>query len=167
MTTSVPPKKRKSSDLGNILFKHCRMQFNGIKLLPPHLYNCLFNRIKTTGSTTALTNISRAILTKTNLIKGAAPPIEPCSALDKLSLPPLLGKSMKAHTDRVASLEYAQHHSLCLSLASNKAPPRPETWLMLPGWTRYDSISAPQSIPYPTDQALVFDVEGITLRFNS
>jgi hypothetical protein len=138
------------------------MQFNGIKLLPPHLYKSLFNNIKTAGSNTAITNISRAILQKTNLIKPNPTPLldQSSTALDKLSLPSLLGSNMMLHTDRVASLEYAKHHALCQALASSKAPPRPSKWLLLPGWTRYDSISPPQSIPFPTDPALVFDVEG-------
>jgi hypothetical protein len=143
------------------------MQFNGIKLLPPHLYNSLFNNIKSSGSNTAATNISRAILQKTNLIKPNIffSPGQPPTALNKLSLPPLLGSNMISHTDRIASLEYAKHHSLCISLASSKAPPRPVKWLMNPGWTRYDSVSPPHSIPYPTDRALVFDVEGSIALF--
>ena len=44
-------------------------------------------------------------------------------------------------------------------LYSYELPPRPATWRYAAGWHRYDQDGSITQVDYPTEEALVFDVE--------
>ncbi|ORZ37894.1 hypothetical protein BCR44DRAFT_1497890 [Catenaria anguillulae PL171] len=81
-----------------------------------------------------------------------------------LPLPPLQGPTIAHHFERLGQ-HYAQPTLDLIDawLAQPGHPPLaddPATWLMLPGWTRYDPIDgSPTPVPYPDGPVVVFDVE--------
>ncbi|CAG9861793.1 unnamed protein product [Phyllotreta striolata] len=73
-------------------------------------------------------------------------------------LPPLKGKNIVEHFQIIGEEQVKPYRSLVLNLLEHEPPP-PTYWLMQPGWTRYAPGSQPEIVPYPREEALVFDVE--------
>ena len=86
------------------------------------------------------------------------------------SLPPLQGKTLDEHFYNIGAVSAQPWLSLAQELASAELPPRPEEWLIQPGWTKYiyhsDGSSYGEYVPFPEhdgqpEQMLVFDVETL------
>ncbi|KAK6203384.1 mitochondrial DNA polymerase catalytic subunit [Scheffersomyces amazonensis] len=78
------------------------------------------------------------------------------------NFPDLVGKNtLDEHFFKIG-MEDAEPY---LSMSNNftkpksKLPPIPKQWLFQAGWTRYKRGKKPESVPYPLEDELVFDVE--------
>lgn len=79
------------------------------------------------------------------------------------NFPSLAGKSLDEHFHRIGAKSadpYLQMAESFLGLGSvTPARPKPSTWLLQPGWTRYEPGKPPEPVPFPMEDELVFDVE--------
>lgn len=73
-----------------------------------------------------------------------------------MRLPPLHG-GIEEHFHFIAEQQCQNYRALIHSLLT-ETPAMPEQWLFAPGWTKY-SETGPQTVDFPDEEALVFDVE--------
>lgn len=73
-------------------------------------------------------------------------------------VPPLKGKDLIEHFQLIAEEQVKPYRDI-VNMLLRQIPPKPKRWLMEGGWTRYAEGSKPQSVPYPLEEAIVFDVE--------
>lgn len=80
-------------------------------------------------------------------------------------MPELVGNSsLDEHFTRIA-LRYAQPYlTMAEALFASPLPAKPVKWLQNSGWTRYAPGMAPESVPWPLEPELVFDVEVMYKR---
>lgn len=76
-----------------------------------------------------------------------------------VKLPPLKGTNLMEHFYEIAQEQLQPYKQLIESLALTDIPPMPKSWKMVEGWTRYDRDGNAVSVPYPEDNALIFDIE--------
>ncbi|KAH3666225.1 hypothetical protein OGAPHI_004414, partial [Ogataea philodendri] len=79
----------------------------------------------------------------------------------KFNLPKLQGDNLNEHFYRLGmeSLEpYQETVDELLSIKTD-VQPLPKSWLFKSGWIRYAPGKEPESVPYPLEKGLVFDVE--------
>ncbi|PCH35000.1 DNA/RNA polymerase [Wolfiporia cocos MD-104 SS10] len=86
------------------------------------------------------------------------------------TLPPLHGHNIDQHFYSIGMAAAQPWLGFAQELAGAELPPRPETWNVAPGWTRYvhqaDGRFSFESVEYPMfngkpEQTLVFDVETL------
>lgn len=81
---------------------------------------------------------------------------EPFPVTD-FNLPKLSGKTVEEHFFNIG-LEQSQPYKLLVDSLLIKLPELPTSWVFQSGWTRYKDGNIEQ-VPYPPDDALLFDVE--------
>lgn len=74
-------------------------------------------------------------------------------------MPPLSGTNIQEHFYEIAKQQSEPYRRLVDSFIKTDIPLMPKTWKMVEGWTRYDRNGVAISVPYPDDNALVFDIE--------
>ncbi|KPJ19301.1 DNA polymerase subunit gamma-1, mitochondrial [Papilio machaon] len=77
----------------------------------------------------------------------------------ELKLPKLEGNDIKEHFYNIGERQSAPYRTLLNKLAKSKLPPLPKKWSRTKGWCKYTSTGPPEPVPYPLDDALIFDVE--------
>ncbi|XP_058127689.1 DNA polymerase subunit gamma-1, mitochondrial [Anopheles ziemanni] len=76
-----------------------------------------------------------------------------------LTLPPLRGANIEEHFWSIAE-EQCEPFLRAIETLPEEVPNTPTNWSRAPGWTRYDAQTGEsKSVPFPDEQALVFDVE--------
>ena len=75
-----------------------------------------------------------------------------------ISLPDIANNNISDHISDVARRQVRPYTDLLLELLSSPSPPRPETWTLQPGWTRYTDGGA-VGVETPLERCLVLDVE--------
>uniref|UniRef100_A0A182MJW0 DNA polymerase subunit gamma-1 n=1 Tax=Anopheles culicifacies TaxID=139723 RepID=A0A182MJW0_9DIPT len=76
-----------------------------------------------------------------------------------LELPALRGANIEEHFYAIAE-EQSEPYRRAVEQLPREIPTMPCVWARTPGWTRYDAVTGkPCAIPFPSDAALVFDVE--------
>lgn len=73
-------------------------------------------------------------------------------------IPPIKGKNIEEHF-KIIGEEQVKPYSELVNQLLKKFPLPPEKWEMHLGWTRYVPGCNPESVPYPLEEAIVFDVE--------
>lgn len=73
-------------------------------------------------------------------------------------LPPLEGGNLHNHFHIIGEQQSRPYRILLEDLVAY-LPEAPKEWLLQPGWTKYSRDTAPQSVTFPDEDALVFDVE--------
>ncbi|CAH1159639.1 unnamed protein product [Phaedon cochleariae] len=73
-------------------------------------------------------------------------------------IPPLKGKNIEEHFRLIGEEQVKPYHNLITSLL-DFIPGCPEKWLMQTGWTRYVPECEPEQVPFPLEDAIVFDIE--------
>lgn len=82
-------------------------------------------------------------------------------------LPKLTGENIDDHFCNIAQKQIANYVYLLNNLQSlSSLPAKPKEWSFKKGWTRYNSDGSTTSVPYPEDQALIFDVECLMMEGN-
>lgn len=74
------------------------------------------------------------------------------------TLPHLHNSNIISHFKIIAEELLADYKSLLTELLNSETPPLPKTWELKEGWIKYGP-GQPQSVEYPDESALVFDVE--------
>lgn len=77
-------------------------------------------------------------------------------------MPPLVGANIEEHFFNIASDQVQPYRTLISDLLSHftAIPLMPKIWNYEKGWSHYDPESGkPRSVPFPSDDALVFDIE--------
>lgn len=74
------------------------------------------------------------------------------------NIPTLRGNDVIEHFHIIGEQQAKPYRDLVLKLLKY-IPPKPSKWIMQPGWTRYTADSEPEIVPYPLEDAFVFDVE--------
>jgi len=139
---------------GTTLKGSARINPFGIQMLSPNLRQQVFGKsaepvIAESAYRTAVSLFEKHGLdiSKSTLI----PDVE-------LKIPPLEGEDVLEHFRAIGDKQCGPYLTLIQNLC-HELPPKPKTWLMRKGWTRYGCSSSPKSVPYPAEDALVFDIE--------
>lgn len=74
-------------------------------------------------------------------------------------MPPLHGNNLLQHFETIAEEQARPYRDVVNNLLAAGMLDKPQKWLMQEGWTRYAQNSAPEQVPYPLEEGLVFDVE--------
>lgn len=77
-----------------------------------------------------------------------------------LRLPPLKGDNVVEHFNNIAAEQISPYKELVASLMNAKIPEMPQIWRIAEGWTKYDSNGNAIPVPYPDENALIFDTEN-------
>uniref|UniRef100_A0A2M4AC42 DNA polymerase subunit gamma-1 n=1 Tax=Anopheles triannulatus TaxID=58253 RepID=A0A2M4AC42_9DIPT len=82
-----------------------------------------------------------------------------------LRLPPLCGANIEEHFHFIAEDQSGPYRTAVSTIVAiaTPAPPLPSAWSRKAGWTWYkptpDGTTVPVAVPFPPDEALIFDVE--------
>ncbi|OWF43177.1 DNA polymerase subunit gamma-1-like [Mizuhopecten yessoensis] len=86
-----------------------------------------------------------------------------------IKIPELKGKNVAEHMQNLAQQQVGGYQTLASLMANPefKFPPKPKTWAMSPGWTKYDSETKKTvKVDFPEENILVFDVEVLVPEGN-
>jgi len=76
-----------------------------------------------------------------------------------LTLPKLKGSNIEEHFHNIATEQVEPYQQLIAAIINAKLPEKPKKWQLTAGWTCYDPAKGAHEVPYPEENALVFDVE--------
>lgn len=129
----------------------------GIQQLSDELHKQIFPKKMLPGPTAALTKVALKYLQDNELLG------KPCSENPPISfkLPKLAGANINEHFSNLGSLsakEYQNFVDRLLNIGDTPLP-KPDTWVMKAGWTRYAPNEPPQPVLFPLENELVFDCE--------
>ncbi|CAH2055923.1 unnamed protein product, partial [Iphiclides podalirius] len=95
-----------------------------------------------------------------NLIKHGINYKEFCNLPDvNINLPKLEGQNIEEHFYNIGENQSAPYRNLLNILAKSNLPPLPKKWTRIQGWCKYTDTGPPETVPFPPDDALIFDVE--------
>ncbi|XP_073985436.1 DNA polymerase gamma, catalytic subunit tam isoform X2 [Rhodnius prolixus] len=83
---------------------------------------------------------------------------EAVSEID-ITLPKLAGNNVEEHFWNIGNEQAGPYKELVLEFIKQGIPKAPKEWLLQKGWTKYDVDGTVTRIDYPSEDALVFDVE--------
>ncbi|XP_021694828.1 DNA polymerase subunit gamma-1, mitochondrial [Aedes aegypti] len=136
-----------------------RLNEMNIQLLSKGLYEQIFN-VGSHGSKSNLLSVAQIEALRKDLTRHGIPFANPDILPDvSFRLPKLKGASIEEHFLRIAQEQSQPYRDLLEMLTRPDAPAIPEKWSDSAGWTCYDPDRGAVSVPYPDEQALVFDVE--------
>ena len=78
-----------------------------------------------------------------------------------LDVPPLQGKTLDEHFQRLGMAGSEPYLSLAKSFVHARRPDRPREWVRRSGWTKYNVDHTTEEIDAPDESALSFDVETL------
>ncbi|XP_066999323.2 DNA polymerase subunit gamma-1, mitochondrial [Anabrus simplex] len=126
-----------------------------IQMLSPSLFSQLFGRDQESkGPSTEQVERAQQELSKHNLLNVEKTLMDDIT----LKLPKLEGQNIEEHFYVIGERQCAPYRQLLNELVSG-IPRIPEKWILQPGWTRYCNEVEPHSVPFPQEDAFVFDVE--------
>ncbi|XP_076462346.1 DNA polymerase subunit gamma-1-like [Babylonia areolata] len=76
-----------------------------------------------------------------------------------LQLPSLCGQTMDEHFRHIASQQTDDFKVMAERMCQSSPPPLPREWVKRKGWTKYQSDGTWQSVAFPEEEVLVFDIE--------
>ncbi|KAF9292539.1 DNA-directed DNA polymerase gamma mip1 [Mortierella alpina] len=76
-------------------------------------------------------------------------------------VPPLRGKTIEDHFYNLGVHDSAAYKDLAVTFSESPVFAAPKEWVMREGWTRYGKDGSVQSVPWPKEQMLTFDVETV------
>ena len=78
-----------------------------------------------------------------------------------LKLPKLQGEDIEDHFFTIANNQIRDYLILIEDLVQSAIPKFPTTWQFQKGWTKYFEDGSFESVPFPEDKGLVFDIETL------
>jgi DNA polymerase gamma 1 len=133
----------------------------GVQLLSRSLHAQVFGKTSFPAPPPSYVNISKQHLKMHGLDPSQG------SVLPDLSftLPPLQGNNLDEHFHRIGQEASQPWLGLATTLSEADLPPTPHHWAIQSGWTKYvhrqDGADFHESVPYPDESAVVFDVETL------
>lgn len=131
----------------------------GIQYLSRSLQSQLFKSNQHRGNVTEkeqrrLVELSKQLLKLHNLDGQKTAISDPID----FKLPPLEGKSLDEHFQKIGHFTSEPYRSMC-DRKFVKVLPKPENWILASGWIRYEPGCEPIHVDAPQEDILVFDVE--------
>ncbi|XP_021943880.2 DNA polymerase subunit gamma-1 isoform X1 [Folsomia candida] len=77
----------------------------------------------------------------------------------KFHLPELEGNDINHHFQNIARQQTFRYKNLLDKLVKTEIPALPTKWVFDVGWTKYHKDGRTESVPFPVENAMVFDVE--------
>ncbi|KAF8521316.1 DNA polymerase family A-domain-containing protein [Gautieria morchelliformis] len=131
----------------------------GVQLLSRSLHAQIFKNVAFPAPPATYTQIAREHLARHQL-DPASSSSHPDIAF---TLPPLRGHTIDSHFHAIGAEAAEPYLSMSKQMASTTLPPRPESWVIQSGWTKYwtgeDGLH--ESVESPDEELLVFDVESM------
>ncbi|PSN43497.1 DNA polymerase subunit gamma-1 [Blattella germanica] len=149
-----PPKTESSIKLKTEKESSQRLNEVNIQMLPEGLFQHLFRNECSKKPSEDQVSLAREALEKHGLLTNDKVPEENIS----LKLPPLEGGTLQSHFQAIGEHQSRPYRILLNDMVKD-LPEMPKEWCYQPGWTKYCNDQPPQSVPFPEDDALVFDVE--------
>lgn len=103
-----------------------------------------------------LVDLSRHFLKNNNLLGKKTSVSTPIS----LELPKLQGASLDEHFQKLGHFASEPYKSMCDAKFTDIVS-RPKKWVRKEGWMRYEPGKEPESVPWPIEDTIVFDVETL------
>ncbi|XP_058445301.1 DNA polymerase subunit gamma-1, mitochondrial [Malaya genurostris] len=137
--------------------KSTRLNEMNIQLLSRGLYEQVF---RSTNRTKSQLNESQIDCLRKELARHGIPLSNPDILPEVMfQLPKLKGTNIEEHFFQIAQQQSQTYQELLESLVISSIPTLPDQWSETPVWTCYDPERGPISVPYPDEDAYVFDVE--------
>lgn len=125
-----------------------------LQMLPKKLYEQIF------GSECEKCPDDVILSIKKDLSKfGLGSEIIPESPALDIKIPSLQGRNIEEHFENIAREQVEPYKNVIVKMLSEKLPPIPKNFLLKDGWTRYTETDSPESVEFPLEDNLVFDVE--------
>jgi len=139
---------------------HSNMSANafGVNLLPEHLRKRLFGSSLNPKLSKDKEKEALLELLKFGLGPGKSSQSTSLPDVSKY-LPDITNNSISSHFHHLAQQQIKPYTDLIEDLLSAPDVPRPKTWTIKPGWTRYDSQGRGTPVARPLEHCMVFDVE--------
>ena len=133
----------------------------GVPLISEKLRSKIFSKSKSKTLNSKAVDQAKSELTKFGLIEGSSGFTQTSSLPDVTPyLPQIENNNISDHLWRVAANQVRPYTDLLLGLLSASIPPRPTSWSLQPGWTRYcHDTGQVTCVPHPLENCMVFDVE--------
>ena len=128
----------------------------GVPLLPENLRAKLFSKVRARPVTDSVVTKARKELTKFGLSSNMKAEFRLPDIANRL--PDILNNNISDNMWEVARRQVEPYTSMLLELLSSPTPPRPSSWSLQPGWTRYTAQGA-EAVTVPLERCLVLDVE--------
>ncbi|KAF8578913.1 hypothetical protein K439DRAFT_438357 [Ramaria rubella] len=131
----------------------------GVQLLSRNLHSQIFKNVAFPSPHSRYIQIARE-----HLAKHALDPTSSSTHPDiSFTLPALQGPTIDSHFHAVGAKVAEPYLSMAKRMATATLPPRPESWVIQSGWTKYwageDGLH--ESVQCPDEELLVFDVETL------
>lgn len=144
---------------------HYRENEMHIQMLSRPLYDQIFGRQPSSPDDAATLDATTAERFRQNLRKHGIRPgeSERLPEIDaRLRLPPLEGRTLEQHFERIADQQARPYRMLAERMAGlSRVPAMPTEWRLQSGWTHYCPTSGvAAAVPFPPDAVLVFDIEN-------
>ncbi|KAJ8865903.1 hypothetical protein PR048_033426 [Dryococelus australis] len=135
---------------------HASPRFNeiNIQMLSSGLFKQLFSNVKGDCPSVSDVTKSRQELEKYDLLSKEKPVFKDVD----MKVPPLQGRNLQEHFHAIGKAQLAPY-MLLLQELTGSLPAPPVEWRLQAGWTRYTQHSQPESVPFPQESGMVFDVE--------
>lgn len=101
--------------------------------------------------------IAREHLERNKLAQTESPPLP----TTEFTLPRLQGNDIEEHFYRLGAAHSAPYLDLAKAFADASLPPKPDAWVRVSGWIRYNIDGSYEPVAFPPDDALAFDVETL------
>ncbi|KAJ9598238.1 hypothetical protein L9F63_011059 [Diploptera punctata] len=131
-----------------------RLNEVNIQMLPKNIFQHLFGKGTYEKPSETQITMAQEELKKHNLLYAEKPTLDEVN----FKLPSLKGGTVESHFHEIGE-EQSRPYRILLNNLIKQLPEIPREWLYQPGWTKYSDGQSPQSIPFPDEDALVFDVE--------
>ncbi|ODV88860.1 hypothetical protein CANCADRAFT_32312 [Tortispora caseinolytica NRRL Y-17796] len=132
-----------------------RINSVGIQHISPYMHQQLFPGTPPNIIDPQIEKIADAHLRSHGLLKTLPKPVTPI----ELDLPKLQGRNIAEHFQNIGKNASEPYRSIASDFARAELPPIPISWLFEPGWHKYTPDGKPEPVPYPDEDAIVFDTE--------
>jgi len=147
---------QKLKDSDNNLEKDIRVNEINVQMLPKSLHEQLFKKddvSKRCFSEEEIKNIKENLAIYDINVKKASR-----SQNINLKLPVLEGKDIEEHFYNIGKAQVKPYLKIINEII-NDIPEMPKQWLFKEGWTRYTADGKTESVDYPLEDGVIFDVE--------
>lgn len=150
MEIMQPPPSSSTSKVNNSI----RKNEIGIQMISKKIYDKVFKNTNKTECNDTVLKECKKVLEMHNMVT------KDIDYMDDIEfrLPPLEGRDLEEHFQIIGSRQ-AQPYIILVQKILKPLPPPPKHYLMQEGWTRYAIGSEPRQVPFPLEDAIIFDVE--------
>lgn len=127
----------------------------GVQLLSPSLHKQVFGEASSSPLDPKAIQISLEHLHRNKLAQTESKALP----TTEFTLPRLQGSSIQEHFYNLGLAHSSPYFDLAKQFAEDNLPPQPDAWVRASGWIRYNQDGSYDTVEYPPDDAMSFDVE--------